>query len=108
VPGGRATGFGGLSTAQLDDVLLSSWLPRRRETHGTFDGVGLGRLRYSLPAVNSDRATHLLQFDGASRNNPGGGRGSCLEGGWLCVDTVCLLWWLCVVVVVGGIESLLW
>jgi hypothetical protein len=72
VPGSRATGFGGLSSQQLDDVLLSSWLPRANSANGTLDGVGLGIYRYSLPAVNSDRATHLLQFDGASRNNPGG------------------------------------
>lgn len=34
-------------------------------------GGGLGSERYSLPAVASECATHLLQFDGASRGNPG-------------------------------------
>eukprot|EP00879_Flechtneria_rotunda_P010815 GHRR01011302.1.p1 GENE.GHRR01011302.1~~GHRR01011302.1.p1 ORF type:complete len:615 (+),score=222.39 GHRR01011302.1:450-2294(+) len=48
------------------------WLPGRSAASGS-EGVGLGEHRYELPHVSSDTATHLLQFDGASRNNPGRG-----------------------------------
>lgn len=73
-------GLGAVCTLDLDDFLLSSWLPATK-TRGTREGVGLGRhQRYDLPTVQSDRATHLLQFDGASKNNPGGWLGGC--EGW--------------------------
>lgn len=52
------------------DLLLPTWLPGSRALSSS-EGVGLGDQRYQLPHVNSDTATHLLQFDGASRNNPG-------------------------------------
>jgi hypothetical protein len=54
------------------DLLLPSWAVQSSAA-GTSEGAGLGTSRYQLPPVNSDTATHLLQFDGASRGNPGGG-----------------------------------
>jgi hypothetical protein len=53
------------------DMLLPSWAVQSSAA-GTSEGAGLGTSRYQLPPVNSDTATHLLQFDGASRGNPGG------------------------------------
>eukprot|EP00775_Hariotina_reticulata_P004362 gene4362-4615_t len=53
-----------------DSMLLNTWLPTSRAA-STSEGAGLGEQRYQLPQVSSDMATHLLQFDGASKNNPG-------------------------------------
>jgi hypothetical protein len=53
---------------------------------GSSEGAGLGTSRYQLPPVNSDRATHLLQFDGASRGNPGE-RGDSSAGTRPCSST---------------------
>ncbi|KAF8066161.1 hypothetical protein HT031_002483 [Scenedesmus sp. PABB004] len=73
-------GAGGEAVEGLEDVLLPSWLPGSRAA-GSSEAVGLGSERYSLPPVTSDTATHLLQFDGASRNNPGRG-----GYGWVLFD----------------------
>jgi hypothetical protein len=54
-----------------EDLLLPSWAVASSAA-GSSEGAGLGTSRYQLPPVNSDTATHLLQFDGASRGNPGG------------------------------------
>ncbi|WIA29900.1 hypothetical protein OEZ86_012369 [Tetradesmus obliquus] len=53
-----------------EDLLLPSWAVTGSAA-GSSEGAGLGTSRYTLPPVASDTATHLLQFDGASRGNPG-------------------------------------
>jgi hypothetical protein len=68
------------------DMLLPSWAVQSSAA-GTSEGAGLGTSRYQLPPVNSDTATHLLQFDGASRGNPGGrttGRAAAQLAGVAC------------------------
>lgn len=57
-----------------EDLLLPSWAVTGSAA-GSSEGAGLGTSRYTLPPVASDTATHLLQFDGASRGNPGGTAG---------------------------------
>jgi hypothetical protein len=70
-PAGAAAAVGAdAASADAASVELASWLPASRALSSS-DAVGLGDGRYSLPAVSSDTATHILQFDGASRNNPG-------------------------------------